>query len=293
MEARHRRVREEDEQGHGDRDRDIQRPRDAALRIAAVLGERRTVLPADEHVQREREAGRQPAQASCQVRPGERHAREMRALVDQHDDADDEHDRHLQEHRDANRSGGDAHAAHSDPDRGAGQHERERLPCGVPRGVVGERQRDHAAGHREHAGERNGVADRDEQRHDDAGLRSERGLDVGDEASRGRLGLRELGDDEGEQDDGDAAGEDRQRRGDARGDRDDSEGEVEVDPGPDVRDRRGGHIGRAQLAGADWMLPARVGPTGVELKAPPERARVPTGYAHRTQARAKLAPRTK
>src|ERR1035437_1726781 len=42
-------------------------------------------------------------------------------------------------------------------------------------------------------------------------------------------------------------GEARPRPRHARGDRDHAEGEVEVDPRPDVRDRRGRHVRRAQL----------------------------------------------
>jgi hypothetical protein len=56
---------------------------------------------------------------------------------------------------------------------------------------------------------------RDQQRRGDACSWPERRLDVGDEASRRRLDLRELGDGEGEEADGDRAGENRQWGGDA------------------------------------------------------------------------------
>ena len=94
---------------------------------------------------------------------------------------------------------------------------------------------------------------------DDAGPRPERGLDIGDEASRGGLGPRELGHGEREQDDGHCRRDDRQRGRDAGGDGDHAEGEVEVDPGSDVRDRRGGQVRRAQLPGPQllWALAHR------------------------------------
>ena len=70
---------EEDEQGRADRNRYVQRSGDGAPGIAGLLGQRRPVFPADEHVQGKREARREAGQAASEVRPGERHARETHA----------------------------------------------------------------------------------------------------------------------------------------------------------------------------------------------------------------------
>ena len=112
---------------------------------------------------------------------------------------------------------------------------------------MGERQRDHSAGHREHARDRHGETHGEQPRDEHAGPGAERCLDVGDEAARGGLQSRELGHDEGEEEDGDARDDDRERRGYACGDRDHAEREVEIDPGPDVGDRRRGHLLQAEL----------------------------------------------
>ena len=84
-------------------------------------------------------------------------------------------------------------------------------------------------------------------------------------------------DDEGEEADGDAGAEDRQRRAHAGGHGDHAEGEVEVDPGADVGHRGGGHVAESELA----LLGTRPGPVARahpgHLYGPP--LRDPTPYA--------------
>src|ERR1700733_12400942 len=70
-------------------------------------------------------------------------------------------------------------------------------------------------------------------------------------APSARLRPGELGHREGQEADGHGSGQDGQRRGDTGGDRDHPEPEVEVNSRPDVRDRRGGHVGGTELAGLE------------------------------------------
>ncbi len=169
------------------------------------------------------------------------------------DDADHEHDRYLHHDSQAHRRGGKADAARRQPDGAGRQDEAQRLPGRVPRGVMGDGQRHHAPRHGEHPRYGHGEPHRDQDGRGDARPRSQRGLHVGDEASRRRLRLGEFGHDEGKQDDGQTSRENRQRRGNSSGDGDHPEGEVEVDPWPDVGDRRGRHVHRAQLPSLEMV----------------------------------------
>src|ERR1017187_9900328 len=95
MEAGDRGIGEEDEQRDADRDRYIEGSRYGAPRIATLLRERWAVLPANEHVEGERETCGQAVKATVEVRPGERDTREEGALVDEVNHAHDRHDPHL------------------------------------------------------------------------------------------------------------------------------------------------------------------------------------------------------
>ena len=186
----------------------------------------------------------------------------MGTLIDQDNDADHDHDRHLHEHGRAHRAGRQLDTPCGQPDRAHGQHQGKRPPRGMPRGVMRQGHRHHPARHGEHRRDRDGVAHGDQQGRGDSGPGSQRGFHISDEAPRRRLRLGELGHRESQEHDGHASGDDRQRRGDAGGHRDNSEREIEVDPRPDIRDRRGGHVGRAELAGLEVVsaLAHRVSP---------------------------------
>ncbi len=250
MEAGDGGISEEHEQAGADRDRHVERSRDGPPRIAALLGERGAVLPPDEHVKGEWEACRQAGEATGEVRPGERYRREVGAPIDEDDHTDHEHDRDLHEHGHAHRSGREADAARRQRDRADGQHQRQRFPRQMQRRVVRNGQRHHATRHREDPGDRRRVPHRDQQGCRHPGPRPQRSLDIGDEAPGRRLRLGELGHREGEQDDGHASRDDRQGGGHPGRDRDHPEREVEVDPGPDVGDRRGCQVRCAQLPGS-------------------------------------------
>ena len=66
------------------------------------------------------------------MRPGERYAREMRALFNQDDDADQQHDRDLREDGYGDCGGREADAPHGQPDRCACQNECHWLPGRMP-----------------------------------------------------------------------------------------------------------------------------------------------------------------
>ena len=136
----------------------------------------------------------------------------------------------------------------------------ERTPGHVPGEVVGEGHRHHAAGHREHPGHGDRVARRHQQCRQHAGPSAEARLYVSDEAAGRWLGPGELGHRPGQENDGDSGGQDRQRSGDPSRHRDHSEGEVEVDPRPDVGDRREGQICRAQLPGSEPLVVGALDP---------------------------------
>ena len=238
---------EEDEQDRREGHRQVQSPRHGRSWGAALLGQRRTVLPADEHVKGEGEAGRESRRAASEVRPGERDAGEVSPLVDEDHGAHGKHDGHLRNYGTAHRGGGQLDATNGQSEGADGEEDGQRFPRRMPSRVVGEGQGDHPAGHGEDAGDGDRIADNDEQCSGHPRSRPERGLHVGDEASCRWLRPRELCDGEGQEHDGHTGGHDREGRGDAGRDRDDPEGEVEVDFRPDVGDRRGGDIRGAEL----------------------------------------------
>src|ERR1700733_11328891 len=95
----------EDEQGGRDRHRDVESPGYGPPWIAGLLGERGAVFPPDEHEQGQGEARGKAGQATGEVGPGERYARQVGTLAHEDQEADRDHDRHLNAHRHAHGRG--------------------------------------------------------------------------------------------------------------------------------------------------------------------------------------------
>ena len=119
------------------------------------------------------------------------------------------------------------------------------------RSVLREGHRHQPARHGEHRRDGDGVPDGHQQGRCGTCSSSQRGFDISDEAPCRRLRPGELGHRKSQERDGHGSGEDRQRRGDTGGYGDHSEPEVEVNPRPDVRDRRGRHVTDTELAGLE------------------------------------------
>ena len=177
----------------------------------------------------------------------------MGTPVDEDDDAERDHDRDLHEDRQTDGLRGRLDAAHRQRDGAGGQYQRQWLPRYEQRGVVGEGQRHHATRHREDPRDGHRIAHHDQQGRDDTDPRSQRGLDVGYDASRRGLHLGELGHRESEQDSRHACSEDRQRGCDTGGEGNHPEREVEVFPQADVGECRGRQIRRAELTGPEVL----------------------------------------
>ncbi len=182
--------------------------------------------------------------------PGEWYGREVAMLIDEYRDAYSKHDRNLSENGCAHGSRREFDAAYGQPDCASRQQETERTPGGMPRGVMGEGQRQHPSRHGEDSSHGDRVPNGNQYSGRDACSRSQRGLHVGDEAPRRRLGLGELGHSEGKKDDGNAGNKNREWCGDSRRDGDDAECKIEVDARSDVRYGRGRNVSGAKLTGS-------------------------------------------